>query len=149
MLGYVKLKFLYWNDEEHAERIESMWATKEGTKYKIENIPFYVLGFALNDVVSVKEIKGELCVDSLVHESGHSTVRIVFFDKNIINETRQQLKTFGCNSEVSDKVYLIAIDIPPEVDYFNIIKPYLENGLISDLWDYEEACLASVQYNDN
>lgn len=147
--GYVKLKFLYWNEVENAEHIESMWVTKEGINYKIDNIPFYVLDFALDDVVSAKEVNGELYVDSLISESGHSTIRVIFFNKTIIHQTRAELKLLGCDSEVSDRPDLIAIDIPPEVNYINIVKPYLNKGCLLDLWDYEEACLASIQRREN
>jgi hypothetical protein len=145
MEGFIKLKFLYWHEADNAERVQSMWVSNAGENYRIENIPFYVLDFAFGDVVSAKEINGELYVNSLISESRHSTIRIVFFDKSIVQQTRSELKSLGCDTELSDKSHLIAVDVPPTVDYINVIKPYLEKGTLSDLWDYQEACLANVQ----
>lgn len=141
--GFVKIKFYYWHEGEEADRIESMWATAAGGNYKIENIPFYVMSYAYGDLVNVVEKDGELFVDGLAEESGHSTVRLVFFDKSIIEFTRKELKELGCDSEVSDKSFLIAVDVPPAVDYQSVVKPYLDKGFNNDLWDYQEACLSS------
>lgn len=145
MEGFIKVKFFYYHEGEQTERIESMWASRAGANYKIENIPFYVMNFAFGDVVSVKEEDGELYVNELVEESGHSTIRMVFFDKTIIQQTRNELKSLNCDSEVSDKSHLIAVDVFPEVNYEKEIKPYLEKGTNSELWDYQEACIATCQ----
>lgn len=142
---YVKIKFFYWHEGEEAERIESMWAIHIGENYKIENIPFYVQEYALGDIIKVNEKDGQLYAEELVEESGHSTVQIVFLDENIIGETRDELKSFGCSSEISDKTFLIALDIPPEISYHGVIRPYLEKGCNTGLWDYQEACIATIQ----
>ncbi|WP_316835069.1 DUF4265 domain-containing protein [Pedobacter nutrimenti] len=142
--GFVKIKFTYTFDEGYEDQIESMWATPCGLNYKLENIPFYVKEFALGDVICTKTCDGELYVDDLVEESGSSTIQIVFFEKTIVQKTRQELKVLGCDSEISDKPHLIAVDVPKSVNYKNSIVPYLENGFRQDLWDYQEACLSSV-----
>lgn len=121
--------------------IESIWSTKLKNGYKIDNIPFYVKGFALGDVVSVQEKEGELYVVDLIEESGHSTIRILFNDINDIQQTRAELTNLGCESEISDNTVLISVDIPPTVQYEQI-KKYLETGESADKWGYQEACLA-------
>jgi hypothetical protein len=141
MEGYVKLKFFYWHEGYSEDRIESMWAIPVGENYKVENIPFYVQDFSLGDIVSAKEEDGELYVDSLVSRSGHSTIRVFFTDESIVQQVREELKSMGCDSEGSERANYVALDIPPDIDYENIIRPYLDKGFESDSWDYEEACL--------
>lgn len=142
MEGVVKILFFYWHEGEQAERIESMWTSPYGAYYKIENIPFYTIGFALGDIVSAKDKDGTLFVDDLVEASGHSTVRIIFFDKTIVAQTRAELRVWGCDSEGSNRYFYVAIDVPPKINYKEVIKPYLEKGFTEERWDYEEACLA-------
>lgn len=142
MDGFINVKFFYWHEGENAERIESMWTIPVGDNNRIENIPFYVKSFALGDIISAKEVAGELYVDELIEESGHSTVRVVFFDHSIIARIREELKQMGCDSEVSDRSHLIALDIPPDINYQGVIRPFLNKGFEADLWDYEEACLS-------
>ena len=99
----------------------------------------------LTNIVKVEDRNGQLYVIGIIEESGHSTIRIVFFDKTIIQQTENELIRLGCDFEGSDNPNLIAIDIPPEVNYKETIKSYLDQGKNADLWDYEEVCLASKQ----
>lgn len=145
MDGFIKIKFFYWHEGVEAESIENMWTIPEDGYYKIDNIPFYVKGFALGDIVSAKEENGELYIDQLIKESGNSTIHLVFFDETIAQRTREELKTMGCISEISDKPFLISINVPAEISYMNMIKPYLDEGCKKELWDYGEACLATNQ----
>jgi hypothetical protein len=143
--GFVKVKFFYWDEGVEADRIESMWTTPSGLNYRIENIPFYVQEYALGDLISTKIEDEELYVDKLIEESGNSTIQLVFFDETIIEQTRKELKDLGCSSEVSDKPFYIAINVPSEISYRNIVFPYLDEGKSNELWDFAEACLATKQ----
>jgi hypothetical protein len=141
MKNYSKIKFYYHDEIDNVDKIERMWASKIGEYYKLENSPFYVLNFALGDIVSVKILDGEFFVDELIESSGNSTIQIVFYKEDIVTKTREELKKMGCNSEISNILTLISVNIPFNIDY-NEIKHYLENGSKNDFWDYQEACLA-------
>lgn len=143
MEEHVKVKFYYWHERNEEEAIESMWTIPVSGNYKIDNIPFYVQSFALGDIISVTEKAGQLYVDALVKESGNSTIQMVFFDETIVHTIRGELKAMGCTSEISDKLFLIAINVPAEINYLGVIKPYLDDGYTKNLWDYGEACIAS------
>lgn len=142
--GFSKVKSYYWDDIDEEDRIESMWVSPSGSNYKIENIPFFIKEFAFGDVVSVKTIDDELFIDELIDESGNSAIQILFLDKSIIAKTREELKNMGCDSELNEKSSLIAVNVPPIVNYQNDIKPYLIDGFNNELWDYQEACLSTI-----
>ncbi len=140
-MEHKKILFEHENTPEGVYGIESAWAVAEGKNYKLDNILFYAQEYSLGDTVSVEERDGELFVTGLIHESGHSTVRIIFNNPDDVNETREYLKKIGCNSEISNVPILISVDIPPEVSY-GLVKEYLEKGETLSKWSYEEACIA-------
>ena len=47
----------------------------------------------------------------------------------------------GCSSELSHVRGLIAVDVPPNVDYKKV-RSYLHDGLKQEKWDVQESCLA-------
>lgn len=135
-----KITFEY-NDLEGQYALESAWAEKTGNNYKLDNILFYAPGYSLGDIVEVEDRNGELFVTGLVEESGHTTVRIIFYEDEIINPTMVQLEEMGCRWEGSNIPTLMSVDIAPEIDYA-LIKKFLDEGEEKDLWSYEESCLA-------
>ncbi|GGH76679.1 hypothetical protein HNQ91_004310 [Filimonas zeae] len=134
-----KIMLAYRNDE-GSVNIESVWATKEGEFYRINNIPFFTSNIALNDLIKAKENNGALYYDDLVEASGHSTVQIVFLQKDALKGVTEQLEKFGCGWEGSHLKYLISVDIPANVDYAPI-KSYLVNAEEQEVLSYKEACL--------
>lgn len=136
-----KIIFEHKNDANGEYELESAWAMKVGDHYKLDNILFYAPEYSWGDVVSVEERSGELYVTGLVKESGHSTVRILFNDQKDVQDVRDQLKKMGCDSEISNMPTLVAVDIPPQVDYATV-KEFLEEGMRNEKWGYEESCLA-------
>ncbi|WP_094572345.1 DUF4265 domain-containing protein [Mucilaginibacter xinganensis] len=135
-----KIIFEY-QDLEDNYALESAWAEKQGEYYKLCNILFYAPGYSWGDIVSVEDRNGELYVTDLIEESGHSTIRIIFYTKEIIEPTIQQLNGFGCTYEGSNIAKLISVDVPLTVNY-KPIKEFLTEGEIKKLWSYEESCLA-------
>ncbi|TWJ02585.1 uncharacterized protein DUF4265 [Mucilaginibacter frigoritolerans] len=121
--------------------LESAWAEKTDQGYKLLNILFYAKGYAWGDIVSVEERNGQLYVTDLIEESGHSTIRIIFFKNELVKSTSEHLLTMGCSYEGSNIPALVSFDIPADVDY-KPIKEFLKQGEASELWSYEEACLA-------
>jgi hypothetical protein len=132
---------LTYKDEEGNYQIESLWATKEGDYYRMNNIPFFAPNIALDDIVSVEEDEGELHFDKLIKASGHSTVQMIIFNKSDVVDIGKELESFGCTWEGSHIETLIAIDIPKEIGY-SVIKKYLDKGENENRWSYKESCLA-------
>lgn len=131
---------LTYKDDEGKYQIESVWATKEGSNYRINNIPFLATNIAMNDLVSVEEDEGALYFDKLVEASGHSAVQMIIFNENEVMQIGSELEKMGCTWEGSHIKTLIAIDIPKEVSYY-IVKEYLDKGEKDGRWSYKEACL--------
>lgn len=131
------------SDNPGEAEVESLWAIACDEGYQLDNIPFYAKGVALNDLVDAKEVGGCIRVTKLLQPSGHSTVQIWFTHLESIESTRDQLKKNGCNSEISDKPRLVAVDVPPSVKYSEI-KRFLDEGVTEKKWDYQEACLGYI-----
>jgi hypothetical protein len=121
--------------------LESVWAVPEAEGYRLDNIPFYARGVALGDVVrAVADPDGLLRCVNLIGKSGHSTVRLWVEDARNVAGIRQYLRDARCSSELElDR--LIAVDIPPDVEY-SMIRKYFEDGERAGLFEYEEGCLA-------
>lgn len=134
--------FFEYDDIEGNPGIESLWAISRGdNQFSINNIPFYVSGYAVGDIVLVEYRDGVPYVQSLVEESGHSTIQIIFFDIKHVAWARTYLRNFDCESEVSQYPTYISVDVPFNVDYA-FIKDYLKKGEDEGKWSFKEACLA-------
>jgi hypothetical protein len=141
-MKHKKILFEHENAPEGGYGIESVWAIPVGNNhYKIDNILFYAPEYSLGDIVSVENRKGELFVNGLIEESGHSTIRLIFNNKDDVQETRTFFKRLGCDSEISQVPILISLDIPSNIDYTEI-KVHLDEGEMLSKWSYEEACIA-------
>lgn len=138
----MKEKILFeYSDFDGKYAIESAWAKKVGDYYQLDSILFYAANYSWGDVVKVEDRNGELYVIGLVEESGHSTIRIIFYENENINGAIERLKDMGCDYEVSNISSLIAVDVPPQVNY-NELRSFLDEGEENELWSYEESCLA-------
>ena len=139
METHVKLLFSYQSSGK--QETESLWAIPIHEGYKIDNIPFYVREIALGDVVSAEQKGGALYFSGLVAPSGHSTVRLWFAKTKIqaVQEVRHFLRERGCPSELSDLPRLVAVDIPPEIDYHEL-RIFFDDGERAGMFEYEEAC---------
>lgn len=135
-----KILFEY-NDLNKKYAIESAWAEKVGDYYKLDNILFYATNYSWGDIVKVEDRNGELFVTGLVKESGHTTIRIIFYNNDTVEPTTTWLQEIGCSYEGSDIPLLISVDIPPAVDY-NRVREFLDEGEENDKWSYQESCLA-------
>ena len=141
-MKHKKILFEHENAPEGGSGIESVWAIPIAKNhFKIDNILFYAPEYSLGDIVSVQNKDGELFVNGLIEESGHSTVRIIFNDKDDVQKTRTELKNLGCDSEISDVPILISVDIPSSISY-SLVKAFLDEGEKLKKWSYEEACIA-------
>ena len=130
-----------YKDADGNYQIESVWATKEGNHYRINNIPFFATNIALDDLVDIEEEDGALYFHKLVNASGHSVVQLIVFDENNVILIGKELEKLGCTWEGSHVKTLMSVDIPTEVHY-NVIKSYLDEGEKHGLWSYKESCLS-------
>jgi hypothetical protein len=132
---------LTYKDEQGAYQVESVWATKEGAYYRINNIPFFAASVALNDLVSAEKDGNALYFDALIEASGHSVIQMIIFNEDEVMKIGKELEKLGCTWEGSHIKNLISIDIPKNISYF-ILKEYLDKGEAEERWSYREACLA-------
>ncbi|MCR8648032.1 DUF4265 domain-containing protein [Leptospira interrogans] len=140
MTEHRKLRFNFENSGGSLET-ESIWVIANEEGYIIDNIPFYVKEIAIGDLVSAtQDSNGHLWFSQLLKPSGHSTIQIWFSDISTLSEIRSKLSQLGCSSEISEIPQLIAVDIPPNVDY-SIVQGFLEEGEKNGLFEYQEACL--------
>lgn len=123
---------------------ENLWAEAVGGGvFRIDNIPFFAQGIAVGDLVSAEPGEhGLLRVQQVVQPSGHSTFRVIIYDKAEVPAVREFFLRMGCASELSHIPGLIAIDAPPSVS-LDALRKFLDSGLESGQWDFEEACLGS------
>lgn len=140
---HVKIMFSLEQDEDGypPATTESLWALDVGAGlYQIDNIPFFAVGIALNDIVSAKLEHGALQYAEVVRPSGHSTLRVIVYDVSELPTVRAFFEQMGCATELSHLPRLVAIDVPPSVA-LEPLRQVLSTGREQDRWDYEEACL--------
>jgi len=142
-MDHAKILFEYDGNTPGQCELESIWACPVSDGFRVDNIPFYVLGIALDDIVSAEmDAGGMLRYKKLVRSSGHSTIRLWFAknDENHVTSVRQMLRELGCESERSDRPRLVAVDIPPAVSYERV-RTMLDEQEKLGVFEYEEACL--------
>jgi hypothetical protein len=120
---------------------ESVWATPEGQYFRLDNIPFYAPGLALNDLIKVEEDEGVLYFDELISASGHSTIQVIFFKENEIERVLKSIENLGCKWEGMKGEPYFSIDVPEDINYLNF-REFLDNEAGSGVLDFKEACLA-------
>ncbi|RFP66668.1 DUF4265 domain-containing protein [Hymenobacter lapidiphilus] len=144
MAESVKVSFHFFNEVLDEDYVESLWATVVDEKkgwYRLSNVPFFVTGYAFDDIVYAVEENDSLVVQALVEESGNSTIQLIFFEGADKNNIQQKLEALGCGWEGSHLPNYISIDVPVEVSYASV-HHYLETVAGNGDADYREACLA-------
>lgn len=123
------------------EKWESLWALPlEDNTFKIDNIPFYVPRLSCDDIVKARKSGDEYLFEAVNEHSKNSTIRMIIYDVDEIENIRERLVTFGCEVEKSGTLGFIALNIPVTAKIEELMA-YLKNGHDADLWDYEEASL--------
>ena len=134
--------FVQKNNEGELET-ESLWCSRVGSNFKIDNIPFIAKRVSLNDIIKAEFDPDDnvFYFDDFVAVSGNTTVRLFFKELSLIESSRQLLSKFDCESEVLLQKKIVAVNIPQKVKY-KPIKDFLDKGEQAGQWVYEEACLA-------
>jgi hypothetical protein len=140
----VKITFFLARDEDGYppyER-ENLWAwpLPEGS-YRIESIPYYVRGISKGDVIDVATQGARRFAKRLVEASGNSTIRIWTDDIDTSEYVMEQLRLRGCEVDNEHEPKLVAVSVPGDVEYSEILR-WIAEGAADDRWDFEEACIA-------
>jgi hypothetical protein len=109
-------------------------------QFRVESIPLYVRGVAVNDVVSasVADSGSYYRFDRLISRGGHSTYRL--FADNSPDAVVRELEALGCGVETAAGGRLLAIDVPPNVNAQ--LRAFLFEGRRAKRWDLQEASVA-------
>ena len=127
-------------------RTERLWAERVGEDtVRLDNIPFFVRGFALGDVVRiVVDDDGVLWAKEAVECSANCTIRIIPAKNGHLEEEHQAVldafAPFGVDGEGLSHFGLVALNIPADVD-ISRVKRLLIQGAASGRWHYEEGCV--------
>ena len=117
-----------------AEEVE---ATEVGDhRFRLETVPSFAFGLGSGDVVRAVHYGAELWIEELVEPSGHSTVRVIALGSNSIDAPEKALQDLGCSTFKSRIDGMIAVDVPPSVD-FDAVCSYLVTGQEASRWDFD------------
>ncbi len=154
---YCKIIFPLEKDEDGwpPHEAETLWANRlpDGT-FRLDNIPVFVRGVSCYDVISGEQDQppeGEggfwYRFRRVIERSGHSTIRLWVNDDTRVQQVRQDLRGFGCDSEGTKHLpKLIAVDVPPTSDFHSVIE-FIRGGTERGEWEYEEGCVPGREGN--
>ena len=136
-----KVKFALKDPE--LSRTESVNATEVGRgRYRVENVPFYVRGVSLGDVVTAKERDGELWYGKTVEKSGNGTIRVFCksgFAKDKGLEIISELEKRGFTFELLGKS-LAAGSIPEKYEDLkgleSLLQPFVDEECFYEIPDW-------------
>lgn len=122
--------------------VESVWAlpTANASEYIIDNVPFFTRETTVDDVVAAREEDGQLWFEHVVCPSKNSLIRVVFFDKSVVQALRDHLSEMGCSVEYMKSFNILAVNIPPQTKLADV-QSYLEAEMKAGKIDYEEPLL--------
>lgn len=91
-------------------------------------------------MVKAEKVDGESVAISVLHQGGHTTLRVFAEDKDLKAQVVKEIEALGGRCSVGSAFSLSSVDLPPETN-FQAVDGYLEglaeNGTIA----YEDACL--------
>ncbi len=100
---------------------ESLWFDVVDAGLRLRNIPFFVDGLALDDVVALRALDdGTWALDAVLQPSGNSTVWIH------LDEGRQRpwldalARRTGCRFEGGVIAHYYALSVPPDTDFASL-----------------------------
>ena len=136
-----KIALVYLEETEGEYKVEMVNANRSANNlYQITSAPFFAKHLAVNDCVTVEDEDGTHFFDSLIHKSGHSTIRILFEPNQEIDNILKSFHTLGVEAYRYHDTVLAVLDIPPSADYQIILK-LLQTGEAENQWEFEESCL--------
>ncbi|WP_244168896.1 DUF4265 domain-containing protein [Pseudomonas saponiphila] len=122
---------------------EGVWAQLQPDGlYRIVNFPFYSQDVCYEDDVAVQvEADGLKWFRQVVHGSGNSTLRLVFFEagRERITEVLERINALGCRWEGMSKAFF-AVNVPASVS-LDCVLDYLQQCFEQGWLDYESGLL--------
>jgi hypothetical protein len=126
--------------------VETLWVeaiTVE--KFRIDSIPFFVKGIAVNDIVGGEaDSEGRLHYTRKLEEGGHSTIQVITIRDDATPGVRSELARIGCVTEGSPWPSLFTIDIPDRKLLAQVHRLLRERAELGEI-EYEDAFLASSE----
>ena len=120
---------------------ESLWGIKlTDGQFQIDNIPFFVKGISLEDIVvaQYKDTEKEWHFQHIAQRSQNSAMRIIVFDSTEVAVVRNGLESLGCTTESMKR--LLAINIPASVSIEDIDN-FLQPGKVQGRLECEDASI--------
>jgi hypothetical protein len=118
---------------------------------EVESIPVSMRTLSYGDKISLeyREREKQVMFDAIVERGGHSTCQIYVAKENPdASAMLERMKLIGCGWEGgkhgSDKIY--ALDIPPEVDFDNVLD-LLKEGQDEGHWLFQTGCIGHPEKN--
>lgn len=142
--NFIKVHFQLAQDEDGYPpvTVESVWA-RPGTnsrEFVIENVPFFAREATLGDTVLIRDENGSHWFEAVLHSSGNSLIRIVFFNRLRLDRVRVDLLALGCELEYFEEYNILAVSIPKSVRLTDV-QQYLQAEAGRGDIDYEEPIL--------
>lgn len=143
----VKVTFDLAEGSWHGHATESVWAEPLGEdRFRIRNVPFYVLGIGVEDIVQAQQTTSGLKVTRVMLHAGHSTYRVFLGDGLDLNSPSfvavwTPLARLGCTFERATP-RLLAIDVPRQ-ETVRQAYALLEEGEARGVWEFEEGHAAT------
>jgi hypothetical protein len=131
---------------------EGLWAVDlGGGRYRLENLPFLLTGYALGDTVRahVDPTSDLPVVEAVVERSGHSLYQVICNRTGDVAATAKlfsQLEDLGCFHEQATDA-LFAIDVPPKVDRDRVVA-VVNDGAALGHWIVQDAYVSARQSGD-
>jgi len=118
---------------------EFLWGIKliDG-QFQIDNIPFFVKGISLEDIVVAEYKEKEWYFQHIAQRSQNSVMRVIVFDPAEVLGVKKGLQSLGCTTEVMKK--LLAVNIPAFIPIGDIDR-FLQPGEVQGRWAYEDASI--------
>ncbi|MEV5752120.1 DUF4265 domain-containing protein [Actinoallomurus sp. NPDC052308] len=122
-------------------------------RYELVSPPAFAKRLAVGDVVGVvyHGSPEQAWVDSVLESSGHSTVRVIFFQaagREPEDNLRRELDRLGVQIHETAFRGLIAVDIPGGVNY-DFVRAILEEGESRKLWEFDEGAISHLHDYDS
>lgn len=144
----VKIRFNLQRDSDGWPPAESegLWAEPLGEdSFRIDNVPWFVAGLAIDDVVrALAGSDGVLWATEFLARSGRITIRIIpSMDGPLDGEPRAALdllSAVGVTGEIFPEYRMLALDVPADADLARL-KAVLRDGESDGTWNYEEGAV--------
>jgi hypothetical protein len=130
-------------------RTERLWAIRLSyDTARLDNIPFFLRGFSLGDVVrfTVND-EGVLLGREAVEYSDNCTIRVIPAEDGHLVEKRQavldEFSRLGVDGEGIAQFGLVALNVPGTAEIAQV-KQLLAHGDRVGRWHFEEGCVTSA-----